>query len=427
MINFIFEPAISLALFYLAYRLLLRNMAFFNGNRIFMLSAAAFSLVLPLLNIHTPVTITNYSFLIPEVTVTGDLPEATHVARLSLTRLLMIIYIAGILFFGGRFLIRLLQLFFLAAGNISGEYKNARIVSIKSHHSPFSFFNYIFINETLYGEEEKRRIMEHELVHIRQLHSLDLILLELLITIQWFNPAAWLFRRSLLEIHEYLADEEIIRQGTNIPLYQSLLLNLQLGTGFLSPASNFNKSLTLNRIKMMTTIKPPAWKKTRFFILLPLVLLILMCTKTEVMISSDDDITRTVPAIAERGEDGILRSVPTESSQNAEVFFIVEDMPDFQGGGPDAFRRYISTNLRYPQIAAGNGIQGRVFVQFVVKDDGSVADATIVRGVEPSLDREALRVVMSSPRWTPGRQRGQAVNVAFTFPISFVLETDNDE
>ncbi len=116
------------------------------------------------------------------------------------------------------------------------------------------------------------------------------------------------------------------------------------------------------------------------------------------------------------------RMIFDEEEEEAEVFFIVEDMPDFQGGGQDAFRRYIAENLRYPQIAAENGIQGRVFVQFVVNTDGSVSDATVVRGVDPSLDREALRVIMSSPKWTPGRQRGEPVRVAFTFPINFVLQ-----
>ena len=111
-----------------------------------------------------------------------------------------------------------------------------------------------------------------------------------------------------------------------------------------------------------------------------------------------------------------------EEEEEEEIFFIVEDMPDFQGGGQDGFRKYIAENLRYPQIAAENGIQGRVFVQFVVNTDGSVTNAEVVRGVDPSLDREALRVVMSSPKWTPGRQRGQSVRVAFTFPINFVLQ-----
>ncbi len=111
-----------------------------------------------------------------------------------------------------------------------------------------------------------------------------------------------------------------------------------------------------------------------------------------------------------------------EEAAEEEIFFIVEDMPDFQGGGQDAFRTYIAENLRYPPIAAESGIQGRVFVQFVVNTNGRVSDATVIRGVDPLLDREALRVVMSSPPWTPGRQRGQPVRVAFTFPINFVLQ-----
>jgi periplasmic protein TonB len=114
--------------------------------------------------------------------------------------------------------------------------------------------------------------------------------------------------------------------------------------------------------------------------------------------------------------------LPEEEVAEQEIFYIVEDMPDFQGKGQDGFRQFIAENLRYPQIAAENGIQGRVFVQFVVNADGRVSDATVVRGVDPSLDREAIRVVMSSPRWTPGRQRGEPVRVAFTFPINFVLQ-----
>lgn len=111
-----------------------------------------------------------------------------------------------------------------------------------------------------------------------------------------------------------------------------------------------------------------------------------------------------------------------EEEAEPEIFFVVEDMPDFQGGGQEAFRRWIAENLKYPTMAAESGIQGRVFVQFVVNEDGSVSDATVVRGVDPILDREAIRVVMASPKWTPGRQRDQPVRVAFTFPINFVLQ-----
>jgi protein TonB len=111
-----------------------------------------------------------------------------------------------------------------------------------------------------------------------------------------------------------------------------------------------------------------------------------------------------------------------EESAEEEVFFIVEDMPQFQGGGKEKFREYIAQNLRYPPIAAENGISGRVFVQFAVNSKGEVVDVVVVRGVDPALDKEAVRVVKSSPKWSPGKQRGRPVKVQFTFPIVFVLQ-----
>jgi protein TonB len=112
-----------------------------------------------------------------------------------------------------------------------------------------------------------------------------------------------------------------------------------------------------------------------------------------------------------------------EEIDEEEVFYIVEDMPTFNGGDPATeFRKYIASNLRYPEIAAENGISGRVIIQFAVNKVGIVVDAVVVRSVDPALDKEAVRVVMSSPKWTPGKQRGKAVKVLFTFPINFVLQ-----
>jgi protein TonB len=111
-----------------------------------------------------------------------------------------------------------------------------------------------------------------------------------------------------------------------------------------------------------------------------------------------------------------------EVVEETEVFFVVEDMPTFQGQSSDAFRTYIQQNLKYPVIAQENGISGRVYVQFDIGPDGNVTNAIVVRGVDPSLDKEALRVVKSSPKWTPGKQRGRPVRVRFTFPIVFQLQ-----
>lgn len=111
-----------------------------------------------------------------------------------------------------------------------------------------------------------------------------------------------------------------------------------------------------------------------------------------------------------------------EEEEAQEVFFVVEDMPTFQGKNKDAFRVYIQQNLNYPTIAAENGISGRVYVQFVVNTKGKVTNVKVVRGVDPSLDREAVRVIKSSPNWGAGKQRGKAVQVGFTFPIVFQLQ-----
>jgi protein TonB len=126
----------------------------------------------------------------------------------------------------------------------------------------------------------------------------------------------------------------------------------------------------------------------------------------------------------EADENMAINFVPFDDEEEAEeeVFFIVEDMPQFQNGGKEKFREYIAQNLQYPPIAAENGIAGKVFVQFAVNAKGEVVDVVVVRGVDPALDKEAIRVVKSSPKWTPGKQRGRPVKVQFTFPIVFVLQ-----
>jgi len=114
--------------------------------------------------------------------------------------------------------------------------------------------------------------------------------------------------------------------------------------------------------------------------------------------------------------------VSDEEQEEAEIFYIVEDMPSFKGEGLNGFRNWVIKNLQYPEIAAENGISGTVYVQFVVEPSGLVNKVTIMRGVDPALDKEAIRVVKTSPKWTAGKQRGKPVRVAFTFPIKFVLQ-----
>ncbi|WP_167614160.1 energy transducer TonB [Maribellus sediminis] len=117
----------------------------------------------------------------------------------------------------------------------------------------------------------------------------------------------------------------------------------------------------------------------------------------------------------------VIETAEEEEASDTEVFFIVEDMPEFPGGDL-ALRKYLASQIKYPVIAQENGIQGKVYVTFVVGKDGKVSNARIARGVDPSLDKEALRVVNSLPTWKPGKQRGKPVNVSYTVPINFVLQ-----
>ncbi|MFW5773110.1 MAG: energy transducer TonB [Tangfeifania sp.] len=119
--------------------------------------------------------------------------------------------------------------------------------------------------------------------------------------------------------------------------------------------------------------------------------------------------------------DPVIQAEEEEEEEESKVFFIVEDMPEFPGGDA-ALRQYIANAIDYPVIAQENGIQGKVYVTFVVNTDGSVTDARIARGVDPSLDKEALRVVNTLPKWKPGEQRGEPVRVSYTVPINFVLQ-----
>ncbi len=117
----------------------------------------------------------------------------------------------------------------------------------------------------------------------------------------------------------------------------------------------------------------------------------------------------------------VIETAEEEEEDEAQVFFIVEDMPEFPGGDL-ALRKYIANQIKYPVIAQENGIQGKVYVTFVVGKTGKVANASIARGVDPSIDKEALRVVNGLPTWKPGKQRGKPVNVSYTVPINFVLQ-----
>ena len=390
-------------------------------NRLFLIGAVLFSVVLPLLKFRifisqtvelSEVTVTPYRNLIESVTIYGkDLSATVENAILS-AKIMIWIYLTGVMVLLIRYLIRIIRIVILIQKNQVIKTVPFKLVILENECSPFSFFNYIFISRQMQNMEGYNRMIRHEEEHLQQGHSVDVLIIELLKVFQWFNPFVWMLGHAIRENHEYLADRAVLESGTDRGYYKKLLLS-QITGGQLLLTNNFNYSLIKNRFKMMSKIKSSKIANIKIIIgvlAAAALIFVFACENRDESLSPDDT----------KNADVQKNKIP----EDEEVFFIVEKMPEFPGE-ENALRMFIANNIIYPVLAQENGIQGKVYVTFVVTKDGSVANAKIARGVDPLLDQEALRVVNSLPAWSPGYQNGKPVNVQYTVPINFVLKEDN--
>jgi len=466
-VNFIIESGASMALLSLIYVLFLRKETFFRINRLFLLGSVLFSVILPVIKLRifapqsvmlSEITVTPYRNLLESITVYSHGLSGTVEQAVLSANLLIYFYIAGVAFFFGIFLFRIIQLILIIKRSSVQSAYGVKMVMLEKETSPYSFLKYVFVSQSLMKSRGYDKMIEHELEHVKQGHSLDVIILELLTVFQWFNPFMWMLNRAIRETHEFLADQAVLLKGVSRGEYKLLLLNQFVG-GQLVIANNFNYSLIKNRIKMMSKIKSSkiAITKIAFGLLVATALIVAFaCEQKESVISKKNQIDRVVKvtlsgellkfdgdsadieklisiiskngnSVSYKDSSGqkVLMKIQTPTPQmkieGEEVFYIVEEMPEYPGGEM-ALRQYMATAVKYPDDAVKKGIQGKVYVTFVVSKDGTVADAKIARGVDPSLDTEALRVVNNLPKWKPGKQKGQAVNVSYTVPINFKLQ-----
>jgi TonB family protein len=456
-VNYLIESGISLSLFALVYFLFLRRETFFSINRWFLLVSIGFSAILPLLHIpfYTPqptvlaeVTVTPYVNLLSTITVygTGFTREAeTFVLSYSLFGY---VYLVGVVFFAIKFFIQLFQVGRLIKQNRVIPEGKIKLVVLDKEISPFSFLNYIFVSKNLQNTNGWEKMLEHERQHIRQGHTFDVLLLGIIAIVQWFNPFFWMFRRALRENHEFLADQAVISHGTAPSWYKQILINQYVGDQIVI-ANNFNYSLIKIRIKMMSKIKSSKIANVKILIGIALAVSLIVVFACEQKDSIKADVSskgKTITIVTEGhslqitgdslgiesfkklisgSKDLVLKtdSIPgqlTISTQD-DVFMVVEEMPEYPGGVP-ALRQFLANSVKYPEEAIKKGIQGKVYVNFVVEKDGSIVVAKIARGVSPELDAEALRVVKLMSKWKPGKQKGEAVRVSYTVPINFALQ-----
>ncbi|MCL2303239.1 MAG: M56 family metallopeptidase [Lentimicrobiaceae bacterium] len=433
--NYFFIATISSIIFYAIYYFFLRKESFHQFNRFYLLGALMASLLIPLVrfSVAMPVLGTKPVSNLSEFITYIQLPEFTVSAQTaswwSFSKLFWGIYISGVLVFTILFIIKIIKISLLIIKSNKNRKGKSIFVEYDENIVPFSFFNYIFINSNAYNQEDNERIILHEQIHVRQRHSWDLIFVELVGIVLWFNPIILLYKRSLQVIHEYLADHRVLQQGIEQGAYLNLLLRQLTLQNEWMLGHHFNYLLTKNRFKMLKNNHYSKWAIARVLFVLPFIALLLMLNckpKTEQTIEyaitlenmpseSNEEVTYEVDII--QGEDNVQK---INVKKTEEPVRFTEEMPE-PIGGFDAMYKFLADNLKYPEAARNSGISGQVFIEFVVEKDGSISNAKVLKGADPELDAEALRVVRIMPKWKPGKQMGKPVRTFYQIPVRFAI------
>ena len=546
---YIMKSAVCLAVFYLFYKLLMSRETFHRFNRFSLLGLMIICSIIPFvkISIDSPTesvqgAVSMDELLTAPVIINSDIAPQTndYSAMEYIIVFATAIYIIGILFFTAREIFQFRKVLNINCKGteedislyINNNVKNIKLIVTDENISPFSWMNRIVISRTDL-EENCREILCHEMAHISNHHSIDLIMADICILLQWFNPASWLIKSELQNVHEFEADETVIRNGIDAKNYQLLLIKKAVGSRLYSIANSFNHSKLKKRITMMMKKKSSPWARAKYLYILPLAAVAVAAfahpeiSKLSDEISSvkvndfsaitenheventyskpnglilvegtvvDDATGKAIKgaSILERGstngtisdengkfslrvtENSVIvvsyigkqtcsfvasaievknmkdkpirmkdevqvtdevvvvgyeqeetpqkEDVPKAStSQNGEVYMVVEQMPEYPGGISELMK-YIARNIKYPADALREKKQGRVIVQFTVGTDGYTSDFKVIHSVSPSLDAEAIRVLANMPKWTPGMQRGKAVPVKYTVPVTFRLD-----
>jgi TonB family protein len=408
------KVGLTLFILYFIYRVFIATSNRFRYKRIFIVSSLLAGFVVPFIEINIENTSGLVQYVVlPEVVVSIVANSSKESSILNvqngLTIALVLISVIMLISFI-REVYRIVRLISDSEKKISGSF-----ILVKTlRQEAFSFFHYVFLGK-LIPDDKKAIILEHELVHVRKMHTIDNIIINLFIVMQWFNPVVWLFRKSLQENHEFEADYFMLANGALVEEYQHLLLNQIFQTKNINFSSFNHNSFIKNRIKMMTKFNQKSGK-TRFLLAAIMSIFVLSVFSFQAEITQMSDKVKSISISPNPVKD-------TTKILKKEVAYLLVDQPaTFRGNGLEAFNKYVLENVTYPKEAVQKKMQGKVYVQFVVETDGTVKDAKVLRGVGLILDEEAVRVVKSSPAWTPAKKDGRNVRQMFTLPVEFALQ-----
>lgn len=487
-LNYLLEASIGLCLFLLAYKLLLNKETSFSANRFLLLAGIIASLAFPLFKFSTqdsPIPSMNLSIPVYEPTYTDAVtPEVLPETTFTIWQVLLIIYITGVLLFLLVFVVRLSRMIRTLRQSTRYEYQGHTIIEIKTQGSPFSFFNYIFINDTsLLSEKDKQQIVEHESFHTNLYHSFDIILINLVGIVFWFNPLVRTYKKILVQLHEFEADARAV-ENYDVDEYCSLLARTALQSADFKLANHFSNSLTIKRINMMRTrkLKTKRWKLLVVTALVPLFFIAVACQdqmmEDAVKLANNSTMAIDYPKQVQEKLDKLQQEFPenkfvviepTESEgltmaedmkkslahidpnsiKSVEIVKNVEDngrkrsfvIINYDERVKAVFERAVGPGEVFSVVEQAatpqGGIDqlkvfivnnlkykqpikpGSVFVSFIINPDGSLADFAVIKGLTAEFDQEALRVARLMENWIPAQQSGKPVRSRFILPIHF--------
>ena len=409
---YILRSSLYLAVFYAFFLLVMRRTSLFRFNRIMLLAGSAVCFVLPLLRLRKAAAAAGAAGTVAAgpLTAVAATPDAASAASPTL----LLLYVAGAAAVIVFTVVSALRMHRIIRSGERKQEDGYRLTVLDGEISSFSWGRNIVMSRR--DLEANPAILTHERMHIKNRHSLDIAFFSIITVLHWFNPLVWITFSELKLLHEYEADEGVIKNGIDASQYQLLLVKKAVGEHRFSLANGFRHSKLKNRIAMMIKSQSSGWMRLAYVAILPVLAFLMFACNPAREQQQDEPVPDSIQIETRAVDQADVANEESVPYQEIEV------KPTFNGSDANAFSEWVNAHLTYPEVSKAAGEQGRVTLQFTVGSDGAVRDVKVLRSASEALDAEAVRVISSSPDWEPGKRDGKAVAVTYTFPVVFKLK-----
>ncbi len=436
MFDYFIKAFLFQILFLILYDILLKKETFFRWNRWYLLATPLLSYCIPLVSIKSVVQFVPQKYIIalPEVVLTpSKVIEQAATAPEQVFNYMQVFYWTGFVVALIIFLIKLSTLYRLLKMSNKITMPEYILVTIENTVA-FSFFNYIFLGNGI-SKADKQKIISHELIHVKQWHSFDLLFFEFQKMLCWFNPLSYIYQNRIAEIHEYIADAQSVK-NTDITTYFNRLLAETFGVMHLSFINPFLKhSLIKKRIVMLQKNRSKKLLRLKYLFLVPVLAGMLLYSSCEKEEENEINIGKNEKHSLSQQIDGEAKTESPKSkdyaNENVVPFAVIDKAPVFPGCEDakdkkkcfeESIRNHVQKNFN---IALANTLglkpdKKRVYVQFKIKNDGNITHVK-ARGTHQQLEKEAQNVIYNLPQMIPGEHNGKKVAVKYTLPITLII------